>query len=72
MSSLIYCIFIQYLRYVKKIYPPMSEARDIEISFICLRLFFSHASISNKNPSRSTNSFAIEMRGMFDQIFVMN
>ena len=29
----------------------------LEISTICLCLFFSYASISNQNPSKSTDSF---------------
>jgi len=36
--------------------PPVSEERDSEISTICLWLFFSYASISNQNPSKSTDS----------------
>ena len=37
--------------------PPVSEERDSEISNICLRLFFSHALISNENAHKSTDSF---------------
>jgi len=42
------CLFARYLRYAKKII--------LGISIICLLLFFSYALISNKNPSKLTDS----------------
>jgi len=42
------CLFARYFRYAKKII--------LGISTICLWLFFSYFSISNKNPSKSTDS----------------
>ena len=51
MSPLIYGLFARYPRYVKKIIR--------EISNICLRLFFSHALISNENSHKSTDSFIV-------------
>ena len=48
MSPFIYCLLARYLRYAKKII--------LGISTICLWLFFSYASISNQNPSKSTDS----------------
>ena len=48
MSPLIYCLLARYLRYAEKII--------LGILNIYLWLFFPHASISNQNPSKSTDS----------------
>ena len=48
MSPLINCFLVRYLRYAKKMI--------LEISNICLWLFFSYVLISNQNPSKSTDS----------------
>lgn len=48
MSPLIHGLFARFLRYVKK--------TILEISTICLWLFFSHFLISNQKPHKSTNS----------------
>ncbi len=51
MSLLIYCLFAQSLRYAEKII--------LEISTICLWLFFKHALTLNENPSKSTDSVMV-------------
>ena len=46
----------RYVRNAEKNNPPVGEERDSEMSTICLWLFFSYASISNHNSSKSTDS----------------